>query len=85
MFAIVLLMTIANFFFRVTYNYNTVINKPVDKDALEYLTYAQNLKNYGVFSKSHTSDPQPDSYRAPGYPLILYLVIFFSGGALTER
>jgi len=56
---------------------HTVIDTPVRADALEYVLYAHNLKNYGVFSRSDTLaaggrvDPIPDARRVPMYPLFL--------------
>jgi 4-amino-4-deoxy-L-arabinose transferase-like glycosyltransferase len=60
---------------------NTVVDTPVRADAREYVLYAHNLKNYGVYSRSDTfaasgqTDPVPDAKRAPFYPLFLALFL----------
>lgn len=60
---------------------NTVVDTPVRADAREYVLYAHNLKNYGVYSRSDTFtagehvNPAPDAKRAPLYPLFLSLFL----------
>jgi hypothetical protein len=59
---------------------NSVVVSPVRADAREYVLYAHNLKNYGVYSRSDTfaasgqTDPVPDETRAV-YPLFLALFL----------
>lgn len=60
---------------------NTVMDTPVRADAREYVLYAHNLKNYGVYSRSDTLaadgqvNPVPDAKRAPLYPLFIALFL----------
>lgn len=60
---------------------NTVVDTPVRADALEYVLYAHNLKNYDVYSRTDTfaadgqAKPIPDAKRAPLYPLFLSLFL----------
>lgn len=60
---------------------NTVVDTPVRADAREYVLYAHNLKNYGVYSRSDTfatdgqANPVPDAKRAPLYPLFIALFL----------
>lgn len=51
--------------------YTPVID-PLRGDAGQYAIYGHNLASYGVFSGQYPTDqPQPDSYRSPGYPLLV--------------
>jgi 4-amino-4-deoxy-L-arabinose transferase-like glycosyltransferase len=60
---------------------NTVVDTPVRADAREYVLYAHNLKNYGVYSRTDTlaakghANPIPDAKRAPLYPLFIALFL----------
>lgn len=66
---------------------HTRIVEPVIRaDARDYMLYAYNLKNFGVYSRSDAglisrsegagaSDPAPDAVRTPGYPLFLSLFV----------
>ncbi|MDO8598149.1 MAG: glycosyltransferase family 39 protein [Sulfuricaulis sp.] len=60
---------------------NSVVDTPVRADAREYVLYAHNLKNYGVYSRSDTlaadgqMNPVPDAKRAPLYPLFIALFL----------
>ena len=61
---------------RVEYFHNTVVDNPIRGDAAQYVQYALNLVNYGVFSKDRATDtPQPDSYWAPGYPAYIAIAM----------
>lgn len=57
----------------------TVIHHPVRADARDYLSYALNLKLFGVYSRqppmTDFSAPVPDALRSPGYPLFLRALI----------
>lgn len=48
---------------------------PLRGDAIDYFSYAYNLKQFGVYSRTPPADPsvapEPDSLRPPGYPLFL--------------
>jgi len=55
----------------------TVVNSPLRVDALDYFSYAVNLRDHGVYSLQrdwYTSKgvvPTPDKVRPPGYSLLL--------------
>jgi len=44
---------------------------PLRADAGEYAQYAHNLVEHGVYSLAAGEAPVPDSFRSPGYPLVL--------------
>ena len=46
------------------------------RDAKQYINYAHNIVQHRVFSKTTSiSNLQPDSYRSPGYPLFIALIM----------
>ncbi len=47
------------------------VPNPLRADAGEYARYAQNLVEHGTYSLSTAEVPPPDSFRSPGYPLLL--------------
>ncbi len=50
------------------------------RDAKQYVDYGRNLINYGVFSLNTTASlPQPDSFRSPGYPMLIAMAMRFGG------
>jgi 4-amino-4-deoxy-L-arabinose transferase-like glycosyltransferase len=55
----------------------TQVTSPLRVDALDYFSYAINLREHGVYSlqrgwyQASKRDPVPDSVRPPGYPLLL--------------
>lgn len=76
---IILLLAMA-LIFRLLFFDQLVSPKPIRADAREYLIYAYNLVNYGIYSKgSPDEEPQPDAWRSPGYPLIIALAILIGG------
>jgi hypothetical protein len=54
-----------------------VVNKPIRVDALDYFSYAVNLRTHGVYSLQRewmvdpAHKPVPDAIRPPGYPVFL--------------
>lgn len=60
---------------------HSVVDTPVRADARQYLLYAYNLKNYGIYSQSDTLfadgqvSPKPDAMRAPLYPMFLAIFL----------
>ncbi len=62
---------------RYSYMHGTEVITPGGAgDAGYYLRYANNLLQHGVFSKEAAeTDPTPDAYWAPGYPLLLATLI----------
>jgi len=61
------------FFIRLLYVISLDISAPIRGDAYAYVQYAANIIEHGVFSKSDSPSPLPDSYWAPGYPFFLVL------------
>ncbi|MCB9877042.1 MAG: glycosyltransferase family 39 protein [Planctomycetes bacterium] len=47
------------------------VQAPLRADAGQYAQYAHNLVAHGVYSLDAGSAPAPDSFRSPGYPLLL--------------
>jgi 4-amino-4-deoxy-L-arabinose transferase-like glycosyltransferase len=58
-----------------------VVQSPLRVDAGQYAQYAKNLVEHGVYSLATTVPPPPDSFRSPGYPLLLALCRLFGGDA----
>lgn len=80
--ALIIVLMLATFF-RFTAANQTYVNQPVRADAAEYLSYAYNLRNNGVYSSKVTGDkPVPDAKRSPGYPIFL---LAFTSGQLTDH
>jgi 4-amino-4-deoxy-L-arabinose transferase-like glycosyltransferase len=52
-----------------------LLTSPFNGDAIQYWTYGWNLAHHGVFSMQPPSPvaPSPDSWRSPGFPLLLAL------------
>lgn len=54
---------------------HTVVDEPIRADAHDYFTYAYNLHQHGIYSRTFTPAgtlPEPDALRPPAYPLFLY-------------
>lgn len=67
-------------FIRFEYLKHTEAEILIRGDAYQYYAYGFNLRHFGVFS--HDTDraqPVPDSYRSPGYPLLIAALIFIRG------
>ena len=60
-------------FLRWYYVVTALVDNPFRGDAAQYYSYAWNLLNHHVFSMARPGAELvvPDSYRAPGYPLLL--------------
>jgi hypothetical protein len=82
------------FLLRWYYVVTAMVVDPIRGDAVQYYSYAWNLLNHHVFSMANPGAElvPPDSYRAPGYPLLLAawmaLVddfdLWFAGVVLTQ-
>lgn len=58
----------------------TPVVDPLRADAGQYAIYGYNLAAHGVFSGQYPAQqPQPDSYRSPGYPLLVAAAIALVG------
>lgn len=79
-FLILLLIFSVSLLLRIEYIRNTVVDVPIRADAKQYVTYGYNLARFGVFSKTYPSEsPKPDSFRSPGYPLLIAASFFIAG------
>lgn len=78
-FLTVCLITVLALFIRVKYVEHTEIYNPIRADARQYVIYGYNIYSHGIFSKELSSKPSPDSFRSPGYPLLISLA-FAAGG-----
>lgn len=47
------------------------VQSPLRVDAGQYAQYAHNLVEHGIYSLSKDATPLPDSFRSPGFPLLL--------------
>ena len=63
----------------IQYINTTIIPKPIVADARQYVIYGHNLIKHGIYSKEDTDNPEPDSFRSPGYPMFIALALFFGG------
>ncbi len=78
--AAILVITMFALVWRMHYVIEAHVFHPVRGDAIDYAAYAQNLAQYGVFSKSPDAGipPSPDSFRDPGYPAFLAIMLKLS-------
>jgi len=74
------ILFIAALFIRIQFVKLTIDGITIVRDAKQYVQYAKNLVDYGVYSKTASSqDPQPDSHRSPGYPVFIALTMSAGG------
>ncbi len=67
-------------FIRIQFVRLTIDQIYIARDAKQYIRYAHNLVEHGVFSKTTSSvHLTPDSYRSPGYPLFIALAMAVGG------
>lgn len=64
---------------RVAFVTTAKVQNPLRADAGQYAQYARNLCEHGVHSLATTTPPPPDSFRPPGYPLLLALCRWVGG------
>ena len=76
---VVIVLTLLGFFVRAAYNRDTTVIDPVRADASEYVAYGYNLYHHGIFSRDTSPTPLPDSFRSPGYPLLISAALRWSG------
>ncbi|MEL6109337.1 MAG: glycosyltransferase family 39 protein [Planctomycetota bacterium] len=75
----VLTLTVVGFGIRFTYVSDVVLDRPLRADAAKYATYGANLFTKGVFSSDRGESTEPDSYRSPGYPILLAAMMALAG------
>ncbi len=76
--AVVVLFALA---LRVLYVATVQIDQPIYGDGLHYFVCAVNLVQHGVYSSSAPGGVLvPDSYRAPGFPLLIAAGMVLGGG-----
>jgi 4-amino-4-deoxy-L-arabinose transferase-like glycosyltransferase len=64
---------------RIQYIETTIIPNPIIADARQYVTYGYNILTHGIYSKELSDSPKPDSFRSPGYPIIIVAAMYFGG------
>ena len=73
-------LMVSSVLIRAYYIKSTVIISPIRADARQYIIYGYNLSHHATFSKESPSDnPTPDSFRSPGYPLLVALSFKIGG------
>jgi 4-amino-4-deoxy-L-arabinose transferase-like glycosyltransferase len=62
---------------------HAIVLQPVRGDAIQYVAYASNLAQHGVFAKDAigATTLHPDNYRDPGYPFFLAIWMKWLGSA----
>lgn len=71
-------------FIRLVYVRTAIVDHPLRGDTLQYFAYALNLVDHHTFSLAQPGQvPTPDSFRDPGYPSLLALLILASGREQT--
>jgi len=70
-----LVLTVLAAWIRVAYVQDTHLVSPIRADAEEYTSYGYHLQRHGVLSRQdpRLEEPVPDSFRAPGLPVMLAL------------
>lgn len=56
---------------RIAFAATATVQNPLRADAGQYAQYAKNLCEHGVYSLATGDAPAPDSFRSPGYALLL--------------
>jgi hypothetical protein len=76
-------ITLLAFALRQSYLLGAQVDTPVAGDGLQYWHYAWNLVHHGVFSAQApaASTPLADSWRSPGFPVLLAFCQRFGGEA----
>ncbi|KGQ18842.1 4-amino-4-deoxy-L-arabinose transferase [Lysobacter dokdonensis DS-58] len=76
------LLALLAFALREHYVLSAIVAHPIRGDIREYVAYAWNLAEHGVFGKTPPPMlPVPDDYRSPGYPWLIALAMRVFGQA----
>lgn len=62
----------------------TIVKDPLRADAGQYAQSAENLLEHGTISVDDGPTPQPDSFRSPGYPVLIAAVRAVAGEGWYE-
>ena len=75
---VLLIILLLGAWLRLDATLKTRVDAPIRADALDYYSYAYNLRNHKIYSRDHAYiegqenvDPSPDAVRTPGYSLFL--------------
>ena len=75
---LLILIIILGAWLRIEATLKTQVDAPLRADALNYFSYAYNLRHYGIYSKDHSfiqfeqaTTLKPDALSPPGYPFLL--------------
>lgn len=60
---------------RLAYVESAIILVPIRRDAKRYVTIAENLNQYGIYSSDKTAPLHNDTFISPGYPLFLASIL----------
>lgn len=78
--SLLILVFTTSLLIRLYYVDSTVLIKPLRADARQYIIYGYNIAFHQTFSMEYPSDnPSPDSFRSPGYPLLVALSFIVGG------
>lgn len=76
---LLILITLASLALKIAYINTTEIISPIRADAAEYVLYGYNLYKHGIYSQEQSETPEPDSFRSPGFPLLITLAFHLGG------
>jgi len=76
---LLILITLISFVIKIAYINNTEIITPIRADAAQYVLYGYNLYKHGTYSQAQAPKPTPDSFRSPGFPLLIALAFNLGG------
>lgn len=72
---LLVILTVVALALRIGHVLTVDVDNPLRADAGQYFTCAKNLVEHATFSTETGAAPRPDSFRSPGYPGFLALVL----------
>ena len=72
-------ITLTSLALKIAYINTTEIISPIRADAAQYVLYGYNLYKHGIYSQEKSKSPTPDSFRSPGFPLLIALAFHLGG------